>query len=296
MSKLNVDEIEANSTNNNVKIVGKGVDGACEIKGATNDATLQLNCSAQSHGVKLKAPSDSAGQNHTMILPDNQIATNKLLKVKSITGSGASAVGQLEFADEPNVDLTTLNADNITTGTISASRFPSSLPATLGAGYQYVNKYTTSAVTTYVDIDLDDDSLYRLIGKQIETTGVGNVKMFFKNASGTNYNVNYLNYYGASSSDHTLVPDSNNTPTIDLQMHAAGTGNLYKSQFIADIGTKGGFVHMFYKGFHLGVADSRSQAYVTINNSGSLRKLRLMPTGGDFAAGCQFLLYKWNET
>ena len=54
MSKLNVNEIEATSTNSNVKVVGKGAGGACEIKGATNDGTLRLNCSAQSHGVKLK--------------------------------------------------------------------------------------------------------------------------------------------------------------------------------------------------------------------------------------------------
>ena len=296
MSKLNVDQIEANGTNSNVKVVGKGVGGACEIKGATNDATLQLNCSAQSHGVKLKAPSDSAGQNHTMILPDNQIATNKLLKVKSVTGSGESAVGQLEFADEPNVDLTTLNADNITTGTIPSARFPSSLPANLGAGFQLINKYTTTTTTTYVDIDLDDDSVYRLIGKQVETTSTSYAtKFFFKNASGTNYNATYLNYYGHTGSAYSNVTSNQ---TIDLRMHAAGTGNLYKMNFVADIGTKGDFVHMFYKGFHLGVADSYTTSFVTINYNSShrLHTIRLMPTGGDFAAGCQFLLYKWNET
>jgi len=32
-------------------------------------------------------------------LPDNQIAADKVLKVKSISGSGATAVGQLEYAD-----------------------------------------------------------------------------------------------------------------------------------------------------------------------------------------------------
>ena len=32
-------------------------------------------------------------------MPDNQIAADKILKVKSITGSGATAVGQLEYAE-----------------------------------------------------------------------------------------------------------------------------------------------------------------------------------------------------
>ena len=67
------------------------------------DGTLQLNCSVNSHGVKLRSPSHSAGQSYTMVLPDNQIAADKFLKVKSISGSGSTATGQLEFADASSV-------------------------------------------------------------------------------------------------------------------------------------------------------------------------------------------------
>ena len=99
MSKVIVDEIQTDTTNGNVRVIPNGT-GALEVKGAGgDDAILQLNCSAQSHGVKLKSPAHSAGQSYTMILPDNQIAADKVLKVKSITGSGATAVGQLEFGD-----------------------------------------------------------------------------------------------------------------------------------------------------------------------------------------------------
>ena len=99
MSKVIVDEIQTDTTNGNVRIIPNGT-GKLEVKGAGgDDAILQLNCSAQSHGVKLKSPAHSAGQSYTMILPDNQIAADKFLKVKSITGSGATAVGQLEYAD-----------------------------------------------------------------------------------------------------------------------------------------------------------------------------------------------------
>ena len=99
MSKVIVDEIQTDTTNGNVRIIPNGT-GALEVKGAGgDDAILQLNCSAQSHGVKIKSPAHSAGQSYTMILPDNQIAADKYLKVKSITGSGATAVGQLEYAD-----------------------------------------------------------------------------------------------------------------------------------------------------------------------------------------------------
>lgn len=99
MSKVIVDEIQTDTTNGNVRVIPNGT-GALEVKGAGgDDAILQLNCSAQSHGVKLKSPAHSAGQSYTMILPDNQVAADKVLKIKSITGSGATAVGQLEFGD-----------------------------------------------------------------------------------------------------------------------------------------------------------------------------------------------------
>ena len=99
MSKVIVDEIQTDTSNGNVRIIPNGT-GKLEVKGAGgDDAILQLNCSAQSHGVKLKSPAHSAGQSYTMILPDNQVAADKVLKVKSITGSGATAVGQLEFGD-----------------------------------------------------------------------------------------------------------------------------------------------------------------------------------------------------
>ncbi len=93
-------EINTSTANANIKLNPNG-SGAVEVKGdgSSNDAKLQLNCSQNSHGVKLQSPAHSAGQSYTMILPDNQIAADKFLKIKSITGSGATAVGQLEYAD-----------------------------------------------------------------------------------------------------------------------------------------------------------------------------------------------------
>jgi hypothetical protein len=101
MSKVIVDEIQTDTSNGNVRVIPNGT-GALEVKGdgSSNDAKLQLNCYANSHGVKIKSPAHSVSQEYTMILPDNNIAADKVLKVKSIvSGSGTSAVGQLEFGD-----------------------------------------------------------------------------------------------------------------------------------------------------------------------------------------------------
>ena len=95
---VQANELNTSTTNGNIKVTPNGT-GLFEIKGNTHDGTLQLNCNQNSHGVKIKSPAHSAGQSYTLILPDNQIAADKFLKVKSISGSGATAVGQLEYAD-----------------------------------------------------------------------------------------------------------------------------------------------------------------------------------------------------
>ena len=86
-----------------------------EIKGNNAGGYVQLNCENNSHGVKLQSPDHSAGQSYTLKLPDNQVAVDKILKVKSISGSGATAIGQLEFADESGGGGSTA-ADDITAG------------------------------------------------------------------------------------------------------------------------------------------------------------------------------------
>ena len=120
MSKIIVDEIETSTPNGNLRIIPNGT-GVVEIKGAGgDDAILRLNCSAQSHGVKLKSPNHSSGQSYTMVLPDNQIATGKALKVKNIaSGSGSTAVGQLEFGDAGDLSGLLKEGVNITAGKLS---------------------------------------------------------------------------------------------------------------------------------------------------------------------------------
>ncbi|BCV03550.1 MAG: hypothetical protein CM15mV69_340 [Caudoviricetes sp.] len=63
--------------------------------GGSNDGYLQLNCSQNSHGVKIKSPPHSAGQSYTLTLPQS-ITNNTFLKTD---GSGnlsfAAAGGKL---------------------------------------------------------------------------------------------------------------------------------------------------------------------------------------------------------
>ena len=149
MSKVIVDEIQTDTTNGNVRVIPNGT-GALEVKGAGgDDAMLQLNCSAQSHGVKLKSPAHSAGQSYTMILPDNQIAASKLPKVKSVTNNNT----QLEYGDVPTAasGLVNLDAANLTSGTLPAARCPS-FRASAGDRYKFI--LTVPLDVVIVDIEL----------------------------------------------------------------------------------------------------------------------------------------------
>ena len=61
--------IISNVTNGSVQITPNGT-GNVKISGAGgNDGTLQLNCSANTHGVKIKSPAHSAAANYTLTLP-----------------------------------------------------------------------------------------------------------------------------------------------------------------------------------------------------------------------------------
>ena len=86
------DKINAISTSSAPSFEAKG-------DGSSVEGKIQLNCHVNSHGVVLQSPPHSSGQSYTIKLPDNQIAADKFIKIKSITGSGSTAVGQAEFAD-----------------------------------------------------------------------------------------------------------------------------------------------------------------------------------------------------
>ena len=124
-------KITTATSNGNIKIEPNGT-GVVEVRGAGgNDGKLQLNCSAQSHGIKLASPAHSAGQSYTIIFPDNNVTADKYLKVKSISGSGSTAVGQLEYAS--------LDANDLGEGTVPDARFPSTLPALNGSALTDLN-------------------------------------------------------------------------------------------------------------------------------------------------------------
>lgn len=101
-------------TNAKTNFVSTSSSAGLSIKGdGTTDGTLQLNCSQNSHGVKLASPAHSAGQSYTLKLPTGNLTAGNVLKINSISGSGTTAIGQLEAPSElttPNQPCFLVNA------------------------------------------------------------------------------------------------------------------------------------------------------------------------------------------
>ncbi len=108
----------ANIAGSKLNLVSTSSTAGVIVKGdGSSDGYLQLNCSQNSHGIKLKSPPHSASQSYTLTFPSN-IVNGQFLKT--------DANGNLSWAA---VDLTALSASNLTSGTIPNARFPATLPA-----------------------------------------------------------------------------------------------------------------------------------------------------------------------
>lgn len=91
------------------------------VKGdGTTDGYLQLNCSQNSHGVKIKSPAHSAGASYTLTLPTSDGSANQILQtdgsgVLSWTSQGAGGdVNQNAFSNVAVSGQTTVAADSAT--------------------------------------------------------------------------------------------------------------------------------------------------------------------------------------
>ena len=92
-----------------------------QIKGdGTTAGALQLNCEANSHGIKLQSPPHSANQSYSLKFPSGNVTAGKFLKVDSVSGSGTTGVGTLTFADAGG-NTVLLGESNITSATAAVT-------------------------------------------------------------------------------------------------------------------------------------------------------------------------------
>ena len=217
--------LTTSTSNGNIKATPNGTGVFEVLSSGSVDGTLQLNCTVNSHGIKLRSPAHSAGQSYTFIFPDNQIAADKYLKVKSISGSGSTASGQLEYASLDANDLgegtipdarfpstlpalngsalTNLNADNISSGTISASRIPTLNQNTTGSAATLTTARTIAGVSFdgsanislnnnaitngagYITATLTNEEVQDIVGGMVTGNTETGISVTYQDADGT---------------------------------------------------------------------------------------------------------------
>ena len=93
--------------------------------GSSADGKITLNCSQNSHGVKIQSPAHSAGQSYTLILPTSVGSANQVL------ASNGSSTNQLSWIDAAETKPTvadvsqTIAPDTATTISITGTNFVS---------------------------------------------------------------------------------------------------------------------------------------------------------------------------
>ena len=102
----------------NLKLYPDGA-GVVEIGGGggSNDGTIQLNCSANSHGIKLASPPHSAGQSYTLTFPSTSPNANDFI---STDGSGNLSFVKLSAGTGISITNPDSGGDFVITNTQSA--------------------------------------------------------------------------------------------------------------------------------------------------------------------------------
>jgi len=131
MSKIEVDQLDPQSgtnltigTSGDTIKSGAGTSLVVQGDGSSANGIITLNCSQNSHGIKLSSPDHSGGQSYTIKFPATNITAGKFLKVDSVSGSGATGIGQLSFADAGGGKINqVVQTVNSTTSQMSSSSF-----------------------------------------------------------------------------------------------------------------------------------------------------------------------------
>ncbi len=138
-------EINTSTSNGNIKLTPNGT-GVVEVKGAGgNDGTLQLNCSANSHGVKIKSPPHSAGASYTLTLPNTDGNANQVLKTD---GSGT-----LDWVDQATIGLASRQQNSVTTGSLAQGATANTAITTAGKSFALLS--ITISAPAYVVLYID---------------------------------------------------------------------------------------------------------------------------------------------
>ena len=198
---------DASVTKAKMNLISDSSSAGLTIKGdgGSENGTLQLNCSQNSHGIKLSSPAHSSGQSYELIFPTGNVTADKVLKVASVSGSGATGVGQLSFGDAGGTNTPYFHAylsgsdQSLSDNTRTKAQFNTELFDSANAydnstNYRFTPQ-TAGKYFVYASIRADEDGgdlskIQNQISKNGSTvTGIGETAIDFRTGGGTDTTV-----------------------------------------------------------------------------------------------------------
>lgn len=227
-------------TNAKTNFVSTSSSAGLSIKGdGTTDGTLQLNCSQNSHGVKLASPAHSAGQSYTLTLPTGNLTAGNALKINSISGSGTTAIGQLEAPSEltmPNQPAFLAKAtavDNFAVSTTHTMAFGTEI---FDQGNDFSSNTFTAPVTGRYQMNvivyfgqMNTDSAWLviyLVTSNREYYAIVDPASYDQDQTYFTMTINVLADMDANDTAYITYYASGGTAQIDLQQHTYFSGYL----------------------------------------------------------------------
>ena len=209
---------DATVTNAKTNFVSTSSAAGLQIKGdGTTDGTLQLNCSQNSHGIKLKSPNHASSSSYTLTFPATDPSADKFLKTD---GSG-----NLSFADAGGGKIgQVLQATDTTERTTTSTSF--------GLNSSGLTKNITPSATSSKILVLAGFKVYKESGNEIfytvyrDSTNLGNGSSGFgynNQVAFNDINIGYLDSPNTTSQvNYQIQFRSNDSSTAKL-----GYGNAY---------------------------------------------------------------------
>ena len=194
-------------TKDKLNLISTSSSAGLEVKGdGTTDGTIQLNCSQNSHGIKLASPPHSAGQSYTLTFPQS-ISADTFLKTD---GSGnlsfASAGGDNTpiFSAYKASDQTSLAANQYNKITFTTEEFDAD------SAYDASNsKFVAPSAGKY---------FFSTLMRVYPSSGVvGMSPGFYKNGSLVRYNRQYNE--DSQSVEHQIIMDLAQNDYVEVYLY-----------------------------------------------------------------------------
>jgi len=241
--------VDSAITKNKLNLISESSSAGLTVKGdgSSENGTIQMNCSQNTHGIKLSSPDHSAGQSYELIFPTGNVTADKFLKVASVSGSGTTGIGQLSFDDAGGVYGTEYFAANrtsdftVTDQTYVKAQINNEI-VDIGSNYDTSNYRYTVPTTGYYFfyvrgmVDADSDGQLNAVDfflKKNNSSYVAETNIDFQNNNGRKGGTTLNAILSLSASDYIewwiYAKDNAGNPILKANTGAGagGAGNQF---------------------------------------------------------------------